>query len=78
METLSPNISDTTIISEDSLESEMNDLVDKLISEREANKHKLKFFTDGLFEKDELEDDFEVKFDTGDTVERDEPEIIYF
>lgn len=56
----------------------MNDLVDKLISEREANKHKLKFFTDGLFEKDELEDDFEVKFDTGDIVERDEPEIIYF
>lgn len=64
-------------ISEGSLESEIDNLVDELVSERESEKKKLKFFTDGLFNSDGLDTDFDVKFNTGEAVKREEPEIIY-
>lgn len=59
------------------MDSEVDEVVDRLLSERDAKKRKLKFFTDGLFNSDGLEDDIDSKFNTGDAVERVEPEIIY-
>ena len=63
-------------ISEDCLESEINDLVDKLESE-EKGKGNLKLFTDGLFDI-EIDTDYDVNFNIGEPVKKDEPEITYF
>lgn len=57
------------------MESEINNLVDKL--ESDNLKGTLKMFTDGLFDSDiDINDD--VDFNFGEPVKKDEPEITYF
>jgi hypothetical protein len=57
------------------LESEINNLVDKL--EADNVKGNLKMFTDGLFDSD-IDTDYDVDFNFGEPVKKDEPEITYF
>lgn len=57
------------------MESEINNLVDKL--EEDDMKGTLKMFTDGLFDSD-IDTDYEVDFNFGEPVKKDEPEITYF
>ena len=62
-------------ISEETLESELNDLVDKI--EEEKNTEKLKLMNDNLFDVD-VDSDYDTNFNIGEPKKKVEPKIEYF